>query len=106
MKRKEILTNSAINKCTLNSIITHHNTNTRKYAKLEMWANAQRDGRPAEYWWRRLFNAAVLLTPTTRLPCSNAAKTRNPLKFAFDRTKPATQKCAFGRPSLCDHHSS
>jgi len=39
-----------------------------------MWANAKRDGRPAEYGWRRLFNAAVWL-------CSNAAKTRNPLKF-------------------------
>ena len=49
--------------------------------KLEMWANAQRDGRPVEYWWRRLFNAAVWLTPT-RVPCSNAAaKTRNPLKL-------------------------
>ena len=23
-----------------------------------MWANAQRDGRPAEYRWRPLFNAA------------------------------------------------
>ena len=45
-----------------------------------MWANAQRDGRPAEYRWRPLFNAAVWLTPTTRVPCSNAAKTRNPLK--------------------------
>ena len=44
-------------------------------AKLEMWANAQRDGRPAEYRWRPLFNAAVWLTPTTRVPCSNAAKT-------------------------------
>ena len=40
-----------------------------------MWANDQRDGRPAEYTWRPLFNAAVWL-------CSNAAKTRNPLKFA------------------------
>jgi len=40
-----------------------------------MWANEQRDGRPAEYRWRPLFNAAVWL-------CSNAAKTRNPLKFA------------------------
>jgi len=29
-----------------------------------MWANAQRDGRPAEYRWRTLFNAAVWLTPT------------------------------------------
>jgi len=26
--------------------------------KLEMWANAQADGRPAEYRWRPLFNAA------------------------------------------------
>jgi len=26
--------------------------------KLEMWANAQSDGRPAEYRWRPLFNAA------------------------------------------------
>jgi len=40
-----------------------------------MWANAQRDCRPVEYRWRPLFNAAVWL-------CSNAAKTRNPLKFA------------------------
>jgi len=29
-----------------------------KYNKLEMWANAQRDGHPAEYRWRPLFNAA------------------------------------------------
>ena len=27
-------------------------------SQLEMWANAQRDGRPAEYRWRPLFNAA------------------------------------------------
>ena len=40
-----------------------------------MWANAQRDGRPAEYRWHPLFNTAVWL-------CSNAAKKRNPLKFA------------------------
>jgi len=33
-----------------------------------MWANAQRDGRPAEYRWRPLFNAAVWLTLTTRVP--------------------------------------
>ena len=47
-----------------------------------MWANDQRDGRPAKYRWRPLFNAAVWLMPTTRVPCSNAAKTRKPLKFA------------------------
>ena len=46
-----------------------------------MWANAQRDGRPVENRWCPLFNAAVWLTPTTRVPCSNAAKTRKPLKF-------------------------
>jgi len=26
--------------------------------KTRMWANAQRDGRPAEHRWRSLFNAA------------------------------------------------
>ena len=52
------------------------------YNQLEMWANAQPDGRPAEYRWRPLLNAAVWLTPTTRVPCSNAAKTKNPLKLA------------------------
>jgi len=30
----------------------------RVHTELEMWANAQRDGRPAEYRWRPLFNAA------------------------------------------------
>jgi len=29
-----------------------------KKKELEMCANAQRDGRPAEYRWRPLFNAA------------------------------------------------
>jgi len=35
-----------------------------------MWAKAQRDGCPAYYRWRTLFNAAVWLTPTTTVPCS------------------------------------
>jgi len=30
----------------------------QKYNELEMWANEQRDGRPAEYRWLPLFNAA------------------------------------------------
>jgi len=47
-----------------------------------MWANAQRDGHPAEYRWFPLFNAAIWLMPTSRVPCSNAAKMRNPLKLA------------------------
>jgi len=54
----------------------------QKNNELEMWANAQRDGRPAEYRWRPLFSAAVWLAPTSRVPCSNAAKTRKRLKFA------------------------
>jgi len=29
-----------------------------KWVSTRMWANAQRDGRPAEYRWRSLFNAA------------------------------------------------
>jgi len=32
---------------------------------LEMWANAQRDGRPVEYRWRPLFNAGVWLCSIT-----------------------------------------
>jgi len=47
-----------------------------------MWASAQRDGRPAKYRWRPVFSAAVWLTPTSRVLCSNAAKMQNPLKFA------------------------
>jgi len=43
-----------------------------------MWADAQCDGHPAKYRWRR----KVWLTPTTRVPCSNDAKMQNPLKFA------------------------
>ena len=35
-----------------------HHTTVAKEEKLEMWANAQRDGRPAEYRWRPVFNAA------------------------------------------------
>ena len=31
---------------------------TTNYLYTRMWANAQRDGRPAEYRWRPLFNAA------------------------------------------------
>jgi len=31
---------------------------TLSISATRMWANAQRDGRPAEYRWRPLFNAA------------------------------------------------
>jgi len=48
-----------------------------------MWTNAQRDSHPAAYRLRPLADQRrkVWLTPTTRMPCSNAAKTRNPLKL-------------------------
>jgi len=54
----------------------------KKVKRTRMWANAERDGRPGKYRWRPLFNAAKFGWLTTRVPCSNAAKTRNPLKFA------------------------
>jgi len=47
-----------------------------------MWANAHRGDRPAEYRWRPLVQRRkVWLTRPTRVPYSNAAKTRNPLKL-------------------------
>jgi len=56
-----------------------------KHLHTRMWANAQRDGRPAEHRWRPLFNAAKfgwrpLLDAA--MPCSNSATPQNPLKFA------------------------
>jgi len=70
-----------------------------KYAKLflqqwrheyklttRMWANAQRDGHPAEYRWRPLFNAAKFdwcpLPECRAVTLPKGAKTRNPLKLA------------------------
>ena len=68
-----------------------------------MWANAQRDSRPAEYRWRPLFNASVWLTPTTRVPCSNAAKTRNPLKSpGVPQTNETISAAIVGRSEV--HH--
>jgi len=48
-----------------------------------MWANAKRDGRPAEHRWRPICSTPQNLADAHYyMPCSNAAKTRNPLKFA------------------------
>ena len=44
-----------------------------------MWANAQRDGRPAEYMCS---TPQSLADAHYYMPCSNAAKTRNQWKFA------------------------
>jgi len=38
--------------------------------KTRMWANAQRDGRPAEYRWRPLFNAAIVLYACLNNQCT------------------------------------
>jgi len=44
--------------CTDRRITNTSNNVVVKQQQLEMWANAKRDGRPAEYRWRALFNAA------------------------------------------------
>ena len=56
---------------------------TNKTHTTRMWADAQRDGRPDDYRWRPLFNATKFgWCPLLECrACSNAAKTRNPLKF-------------------------
>ena len=61
-----------------------------------MWANAQRDGRPAEHRWRPLFNATSLADAHYYMPCSNAAKTRKPLKVAGVPQTPETILAASG----------
>jgi len=38
--------------------------NSQKLNENRMWADAQHDGRPAEYRWCPLLNAAAWLTPT------------------------------------------
>jgi len=49
-----------------------------------MWANAQRDGRSAEYRWRSVQRRKVWLTPNrpTGVPCSNAANYAKPVEIA------------------------
>jgi len=46
-----------------------------------MWANAQRDGPLRNIGGALCSMRKVWLTPNTGVPCRNAAKTRNPLKF-------------------------
>jgi len=42
----------------LTACTSSHNLTLQEFNKTRMWANAQRDGRPAEYRWHPLFNAA------------------------------------------------
>jgi len=64
----------------------------------------------AEYKWRPPFNAAMfgwrpllechaVMTPTTRVTCSNAAKTQNPLKFVGVPQSPEWISAVSGRSS-------
>ena len=47
-----------------------------------MWANAQRDGRLPNIGGALCSTPQSLADAHYKMPCSNAAKTRNPLKFA------------------------
>ena len=71
-----------------------------------MWANAQRNGCPAKYRWRPLFNAAND-AHYTRVTCSNAGKTRNPLTLAAvpqtNETIPAASGPKFSKDTWGRH---
>jgi len=60
-----------------------------------MWANAQRDGRPAEHRWRSVQRRS-LADAHYCMPCSNAAKTRKPLKVAGVSLTPEKISAASG----------
>jgi len=47
-----------------------------------MWANAQRDGRPAEYR-RSVQRRSLADAHYTTLPCSNAAKDAKPVEITW-----------------------
>ena len=40
-------------------VLSLHDTDDANKKVTRMWADAQRDGRPAEYRWRHLFNATT-----------------------------------------------
>jgi len=50
--------NADVGLCTVRILSVIKRGKDMNKKRLEMWANAQPDGRPAEYRWRRLFNAA------------------------------------------------
>ena len=69
-----------------------------RISSTRMWANAQRDGRPAEYRRRPLCNAAKF-DWRPKLECRAVTlKTRNPLKFArVPQTWDGAQMATFWR---------
>ena len=48
----------SVSSATRAAALTRCSSASANSTQLEMWANAQRDGRPAEYRWHPLFNAA------------------------------------------------
>jgi len=53
-----ICTKNYWNRTTIVDIIVLRHSGHTVYRPARTWADAQRDGRPAEYSWRSLFNAA------------------------------------------------
>jgi len=65
-KRRQMI-NLGVYNCTQNTSLIMYQLNAKwmfifyfssEKNRTRMWANAQPDGRPAEYRWRPLFNAA------------------------------------------------
>ena len=66
---------AAARKLTVNQLNLPQGTNNRKrkeLKQLEMWADAQRDGRPAEYRWRPLRKFRNSIPCTTPQSLANA----------------------------------
>jgi len=67
---------------------------------LEMWPNAQRDGRPGEVGGALYSAPQSLADAHYYMPCSNAAKTRRQLKFGRVPQTSKTISAASGPNSL------
>ena len=75
--------------------------------RTRMWANAQRDGRPVV----PNIGGALCSTPQSladahnyRVPCSNAAKTRNPLKLpGVPKTNETISAASGPKFTMCGH---
>jgi len=70
-------------------------TTMTAYHKLECGPMPNVMAAPAKYRWHPLFDAAVWLTPTTRVPCSNAAKTK-PVEITWGAQTNETISAASG----------
>jgi len=70
-----------------------------------MWANAQRDGRPAEYRWRPLLNAAkfcscsVLKCRAVMLPIGECKTWRTQSEFCTCKILLRSKKCIYSLPA-------